>query len=128
MKRVLIFMAVAMLVALVGAQSASAYSFWDTDEDGLSLTDEWAQACIPYVPDTDGDGMPDGFEFNNGLKCSLAADGAQDADNDGLTNTEEYQLGTLLSDPDTDDDGALDGAEVAKAPIPSRRHRRGRGP
>jgi hypothetical protein len=61
--------------------------------------------------DGDGDGMPAGWEVDNGLD-PLTPDGTRDPDADKLNNRSEYQQGTDPNDPDTDDDGLLDGAEV----------------
>jgi hypothetical protein len=62
--------------------------------------------------DTDGDGMPDVYELNNGFNPNDPSDANQDADNDGLTNLQEYQLGTDPHNPDTDGDGLKDGVET----------------
>jgi pectate lyase len=48
----------------------------------------------PAPSDTDGDGMPDGWESRHGLNANDAADGAKDQDADGYTNVEEYLNGT----------------------------------
>jgi hypothetical protein len=48
--------------------------------------------------DTDGDGMPDGWELAHGLNPDLA-DALADLDGDGLTNGEEYFAGTDPQDP-----------------------------
>ncbi len=48
--------------------------------------------------DTDGDGMPDWWETQNGLNPLSAADAGLDNDHDGLTNLQEFLLGT---DPNT---------------------------
>jgi hypothetical protein len=61
--------------------------------------------------DTDGDGMPNGYEAVNGLD-PFTNDAALDADGDGLTNFTEFQLGTHPTRADTDGDGMPDGFEV----------------
>lgn len=48
----------------------------------------------PANPDTDGDGMADGWEVQYGLDPLDPADAAEDPDGDGFTNLEEYQNGT----------------------------------
>lgn len=60
-------------------------------------------------PDTDGDGLTDGFEqaHDSFSPCLV------DSDNDGLDDGRELQLGTDPGLPDTDGDGLLDGEEVA---------------
>src|SRR5206468_264253 len=47
--------------------------------------------------DSDGDGMPDGWEQVNGLNPNVADSGA-DADGDGLANYEEFIAGTNPQD------------------------------
>lgn len=42
------------------------------------------------VTDTDGDGMPDGWEREHGLNPNDATDAAKDATGDGYTNVEKY--------------------------------------
>ena len=59
--------------------------------------------------DTDGDGMPDGWEVLHGLNPFDPSDAHEDPDGDGLTNLEEYLAGTDPTNPDTDGDGILDG-------------------
>jgi len=82
--------------------------FIDRDRDGLSNCTEMILGTDPGKEDTDGDGMPDGWEFLNGLK-PLAKDGEGDVDKDGLSNLEEFKHGTNPRDPDSDDDLFVDG-------------------
>jgi len=44
--------------------------------------------------DTDGDGLPDGWEQRYGLSATNAADALWDNDGDGLSNLAEYRAGT----------------------------------
>lgn len=93
----------------------------DFDDDGLSNLSE-ITATSPADPqtdplnsDTDGDGLPDGWEVANGLNPSDGSNehGANgDPDNDGLVNLLEHQFGTDPNDPDSDTDGLSDGDEV----------------
>lgn len=72
----------------------------DSDSDGLTDTDEIAIGSDHYDPDTDGDGVADGFE--------AAYDG-------NPNNYLPFPDGTdmnLLS-PDTDSDGIRDGSELS---------------
>jgi len=57
--------------------------------------------------DSDGDGMTDAYELDNGLDIHLN-DAALDADSDGLTNLDEFNLGLEANNPDTDGDGVND--------------------
>jgi hypothetical protein len=61
--------------------------------------------------DTDGDGMPNYWENENGLNTG-SNDAATDLDGDGLTNLQEYQNKTNPALKDTDSDGMPDGWEV----------------
>ncbi|MDI6916393.1 MAG: hypothetical protein QMC80_01195, partial [Thermoplasmatales archaeon] len=69
----------------------------------------------PLNNDTDGDGMNDGDEVENGLDPNNP-DVNDDNDNDGLTNQEEIQNGTNPNNPDSDFDGLLDGWNVTLNP------------
>jgi len=69
------------------------------DSDGDSLSDAFEQLVSksdPNNPDTDADGMPDGWEWNNFGDFDQTAIG--DYDSDGRSNLYEYQHST---DPNT---------------------------
>ena len=104
----------------------------DPDGDGLANIEEylgadfvvdltvvppdWGDATDPQNSDTDGDGLPDGWERQYDLDATSDADddGADgDPDGDGLTNIEERDYLTDPRDYDTDNDSLPDGWEVA---------------
>lgn len=62
--------------------------------------------------DTDGDGLPDTWEFDNGLDPDDAADAQLDGDGDGLSNAQEFAAGTNPGAADSDADGISDGVEL----------------
>ncbi|MCK5017889.1 MAG: PKD domain-containing protein, partial [Candidatus Peribacteraceae bacterium] len=62
-------------------------------------------------PDSDDDGMLDGWELFYGYN-PLNADGSQDLDTDGLSTIEEYYAQTSPSLDDSDNDGVSDNLEV----------------
>ena len=84
----------------------------DFDNDGIANKDEveppeGVSQTDPLNPDTDGDGLPDGWEVDHNLDPSDAtgANGANgDPDGDGLTNIQEYLLNTHPNNADTDGD------------------------
>lgn len=89
--------------------------------DDLTNLEEYELSTDPTNPDSDGDGMPDGWEAEFGLNPNDPDDATDDADldpdsgllvPDGLTNLEEFTLDTDPIDPDTDDDGMPDGWEA----------------
>jgi hypothetical protein len=96
------------------------FVYVDSDDDDLADIYEHTLGTDPQNPDTDGDGLPDGYEVytlgtdpllhdtdDNGI-----TDADEDFDNDGLTNLEEYLAETDPFEPDTDNDGLTDYEEV----------------
>ncbi len=84
----------------------------DTDDDALTDGEEInTYGTDPVNPDSEGDGIPDGWEVQYALD-PLTADGNEDADGDGLTNAQEFLNSTNPHDSDTDDDGLNDYDEV----------------
>src|SRR5262249_38070565 len=56
----------------------------------------WPELKPAIAPkDSDGDGMPDGWERRNGLNPFDASDANRDHDGDGYTNIEEYLNGII---------------------------------
>lgn len=104
------------------------YSFVDidSDEDGLNDLKEIKLKTDRLVPDTDGDGVIDGYEFYDLRTDPLIAasnkpgisDGDDDIDGDGLSNSKEYTYSTDPFNGDTDNDGFPDGYEVSNGMDP----------
>jgi len=92
----------------------------DTDSDELLDYMELVLGTNINNVDTDGDGLPDGYEVmtlgTDPLKADSddngTTDGQEDADSDTLNNLREYQLGTDPNKADTDNDGLSDSEEV----------------
>lgn len=71
--------------------------FSDADGDGLILEDERREGTDPWLADTDGDRLPDGWEVRFGLnpRDGDGIDGAGgDPDGDGYLNHEEFASAT----------------------------------
>lgn len=83
------------------------YTNLDEYNGGVDKTD-------PTNPDTDGDGIPDGWEVFYGLDPNYPDDAQSDDEepDDELTNYEEYLAGTDPHLRDTDGDGMHDGWEI----------------
>lgn len=79
-----------------GFRARAGSTFWaavDADMDGYSDVEE--------ATDSDGDGMPDAWEFDHNLQV-FVNDAAGDLDGDGMSNLAEYQAGR---DPNNRNDG-----------------------
>jgi len=71
-----------------------------------------AEPGIVADQDTDGDGIPDEWELDNGLDPSDPSDAYADFDGDGLTNIQEYTFGTNPNRADSDNDAVSDKDEI----------------
>lgn len=74
---------------------------------GILLSVAAVSGLDPLKADSDGDGMPDGWEVDNGLDPNDPTDANKDYNGNGLTNLEEYKMGydPWEKDTDADDDG-----------------------
>ncbi len=90
----------------------------DGSWDGDPLATAWAVRALAIPLDTDGDGMADAWESENGLDLNDPADSRSDADLDGLVAAVEFQRGTDPQNADTDGDGLSDLAEMESGSDP----------
>lgn len=79
----------------------------DSDGDGVTNADEYANGTDPTEADTDGDGLVDGSDGQ--VATSEYPQGVND-DNDGYVDGES-DYGTDPADHDTDADGLVDGRD-----------------
>jgi len=89
-----------------------------TRAEFAAIADRVLKAFDCYSIDTDGDGMPDIWEEQNGLDPFNPDDASGDPDGDTLSNADEYRFGTDPFDPDTDDGGTNDNIEVERGTNP----------
>jgi hypothetical protein len=80
----------------LGCDVSVAVTGWFVDSVVLSSI---TYSCASI--DTDGDGIPDGYELAHGLNPNNPSDAAQDADGDGMSNLKEYLAGTDPQDPNS---------------------------
>lgn len=81
----------ALLAVCLNFPASGQPSPTDTDGDALSDHDEqFIWGTDPLNPDTDSDGMWDGWEVSHGLN-PRANDANEDRDLDGVTNLQEYR-------------------------------------
>jgi len=84
---------------------------------GMTISYHFGTGTNPTNPDSDGDGLPDGWEAAHGMDPLASntgdprTDASADPDLDGLTNAQEAALGTDPFQPDSDGDGMDDGWE-----------------
>jgi hypothetical protein len=83
----------------------------DSDFDALSDWDELTIGSDRYNNDTDGDLMPDGWEYQYGLNI-LVNDSLDDNDGDMILNIDEFGYNTNPISNDTDNDEMLDKWEI----------------
>jgi hypothetical protein len=84
--------------SLTIVDATRAWSTWgDAASWRASSTDGGSPGRDDQLPpdlDSDGDGLPDVWEFQHGLNPHLAADASVDSDGDGASNLDEFRAGT----------------------------------
>ena len=89
----LVMLMLMSIFATIDFYSYRALAASDQDGDGLTYGLEYLMNTKPNDPDSDNDGLPDGWEWKYGLNplSSQGRDGATgDPDGDGMTNLMEY--------------------------------------
>ena len=84
---------VVLTLASIQYSAVEVHAASDQDGDGLTYGLEYLMNTQPNDPDSDNDGLPDGWEWKYGLDplSSTGADGAvADPDGDGMSNLQEY--------------------------------------
>ncbi|MCK4614979.1 MAG: hypothetical protein KAU14_09260, partial [Thermoplasmata archaeon] len=107
-------------VSLVLPHTTADFLDEDPDSDGydgrfarpgdelFTTGEEYENGTDPYNPDSDDDGMTDGWEVRWGFDPNDDSDADLDADGDGKTNLKEFQEDTNPRDVDLDHDGIPD--------------------
>ena len=97
------------------------YFAHDADLDRLVDRDDTLLGTNPNNADTDGDGMPDGWEVRYfGCFDPLTNDASGDCDRISATNLTDYNNGTDPTVADTDGDGLPHGWEISNGLNPLR--------
>jgi thrombospondin type 3 repeat protein len=93
-----IFLGLGAMVGMVAALNPLNGDDWDydPDQDGLTNLDEFLAGSDPNNWDSDGDGLPDGWEVNNDLDPTDPMDADEDFDYFG---GEEYASYTQVDPP-----------------------------
>jgi len=88
-------------------------SYIDLDYDYMpDYLEDYMYGCKSTKRDSDGDGLPDGWELRFLLNPLEPNDARIDYDRDRLSNIQEYKLGTNPLKIDSDEDGYSDGLEI----------------
>jgi von Willebrand factor type A domain len=109
-------------VRYLGGQEPGAYririSATGLSAQGYPFTrEQWEIVELHGAPDSDGDGVPDWWELENGTDPQTP-DSDADPDGDGLSNGDEFLHHTSAQNSDSDGGGESDGSEVAMGQEP----------